>query len=94
MSLGAASFSLSPLSRVNVGTSGLSLGASSSSSSSGVGDLALLFPESCLPVHGGRRADWYLYTMTEKETSSIPSPNSTIARVSRLGVYRMLNKDL
>lgn len=79
MSLGAASFSLSPLSRVNVGTSDLSSDASSSSSSSGVCDLALLFPESCLPVHGERRADWYLYTMTEKETNNIPSPNNTIA---------------
>ena len=79
MSLGAASFSPSPLSRVMVGTSDLLLGASSSSSSSGVGGLALLFPESCLPVHGERRADWYLYTMTEKETINIPSPNNTIA---------------
>lgn len=78
LSPGAASFSLSPSSSVKVGTPGLSLGSSSSSSSSRVGDPAPLFTESCLPVHGERRADWYLYTMTETETSNIPSPNSTI----------------
>lgn len=79
LSPGAASLSLSPSSSVKVGTPGLSLGSSSSSSSSAVGDPAPLFTESCLPVHGERRADWYLYTMTETETSRIPSPNSTIA---------------
>lgn len=79
LSPGAASLSLSPSSSVKVGTPGLSLGSSSSSSSFAVGDPAPLFTESCLPVHGERRADWYLYTMTETETSRIPSPNSTIA---------------
>lgn len=91
MSRGAASFSLSPSSSANVGIFGLSLDSSSSSSSSASGDPAPLFADSCLPVHGERRDDWCLYTMTEIEKSSIPSPKNTIAILFCSMVYYNFN---
>ncbi len=87
LSLDALSFSPPASSSVNVGMACLSLDPSPSSSSSSsssldvaVGGPALLFAGSDLPVHADGRADWYLYAITETETSSIPSANSTIVR--------------
>ena len=85
LSLGALSFPLPASSSVNVGMAGLSLDPSPSYSSSSsldvaVGGPALLFAGSGLPVHADGRADWYLYAITETETSSTPSANSTIVR--------------
>ncbi len=85
LSLGALSFPLPASSSVNVGMAGLSLDPSPSYSSSSsldvaVGGPALLFAGSCLPVHADGRAAWYLYAITETETSSTPSANSTIVR--------------
>lgn len=85
---GVAVFSLSSSSTLIVGISGLLLTLSSSSSGSAIGDPAPLFLDSCIPVHIESRADLCLYTTTETEIISIPSPSSTMADLSRLDVYK------
>lgn len=88
----AASFSIPASLSVNDGISGLfsAPSSSSSSSSSTVGDPALGFAGSWVPVHAdGSRAEGCLYMITETETRSMPSPTSTMANLFHLNnVYR------
>ncbi len=48
---------------------------------------------SSLPVHAESLADWYLYMMTDTETNSIPSPKTTIAKLSSLTVHLICGKN-